>query len=506
MLAKFEKIFNSNRVKCFLIFLGIYSFTFILFMNRVYTSDHVYSSFSPTTVGEFKDYLSGGRFISYFIAIFYYILSLFGINHIQNQWFLQSILIFFLALASAELYKMYAEEDESVLDYKLIALLTLNFINPFFVEHFVYKGAELGVAIWIVTIAVQVFYKKKYIWAFILAFIATGIYQSYIILFLIYATGVWFFRYNSNPHRKMVWDYCKILLTAAAVAFCNIFIVKLSVKTGVIEGEIKKTELITNSDAGVIGGLLQKLQNVMETGKTIMLSTWNMLPQKFFIGSILLFVLLVVFYMLICHRKISNILLYLFTILIIHAYPFSIAMVMGSIYLPQRVIWPIFASCSIGLIIAYKCLKDSWAIKPYICIAVVFGVVVFFNTQNSILDLFISNALDWYYAEAVQEEIREYEEESGCEVTDVYAIHARDAKYCHYQLMHFDYTVTYNRKIQNQIWSDVEWLNLVNDEDYIKHTIDNTCQDEYFKESTAEVFNASEQLYFEGNNMYWLIY
>ena len=133
-------------------------------MNNTYTSDHVYAFYYPPSLGNAKSYLAGGRFANLFIDFFYYVIGLIGVTHSFNQWVLQCILIFFIALASLELYCLFEENKScSNIDYKLLILVTINFINPFFIESFVYKGAELGVAIWITVLSVKYFFEKKYI-------------------------------------------------------------------------------------------------------------------------------------------------------------------------------------------------------------------------------------------------------------------------------------------------------------------------------------------------------
>lgn len=506
MFVKFRNLFSNNVMKCFSFFLCIYGVTYSLFFHNVYTSDHVMASFNLIEPRGIIHYLSGGRYVNYLIDRFYIILSKIGVTHTNNnQWVLQGVFILFLSLASKEIYMLFCEKKHN-LDYKLLLLISIAFVNPFIVEHFVYHGAELGIAIWISIVGVKKFHEKKYLFSFLLVFTAVCTYQSYIALFLIYATGVWFCIYCDKMSKTAIFNYLKLLALALIAAISNVVILKLSLITGIIDDEVRPMAIISSEKGTIIGGIIGKIAGVLDTFRATMISTMNMLPKGVLVGVIIGAALLVGLHFYREKKKCVCLLIYVITILIIHLYPFALAMIMGTIYLPQRVIWPIFASCSIGLIIAYKLLKGSKYIPPFLGLVIVFGIVLFFKTQTSILDMYISNSLDYYYAEMVQEEIIEYEEESGYEITDVYVMHATDAEYCHYQLMHMDYGITYTRKIQAQSFSDVEWLNFVNDEKYIKHEMSNADQETYFKKDTASVFNASEQLHFDKNNMYWLIY
>ena len=192
MFVKLRNLFSNNIMKCFSFFVCIYGVTYSLFLHNVYTSDHVMASFYPLNPGGIVEYLRGGRFIDYLIVRYYYLLSKVGVTHTNNnQWVMQVLFILFLALASKEIYMLFCEKKDNV-DYKLLLLISIAFVNPFIVEHFVYHGAELGMAIWISIVGVKKFYEKKYLFSFLLVFTAVCTYQSYIALFLIYATGVWF--------------------------------------------------------------------------------------------------------------------------------------------------------------------------------------------------------------------------------------------------------------------------------------------------------------------------
>lgn len=494
---------KSGDAKCFIIFFSFFLMTYILFFHNVFTSDHVTSSFYEIQVGNLKESIVGGRFVNYFISIIYYILSFFNITHTENMWVLQVILIVFISLASVNLYNIFSftKEKENI-NLWLMVIIALNFCNPFFVESFVYAGAELGIAIWIAVLSVKAFINNKKILSAIFLFISVSTYQSYIALFFIYTTTYLFFKYYNNMNKEMIVSYLKMFIIGGGVVLFNIVIVKLAVRTGYISSEVKKVNL-TDS-------ILDKIKDVFDHVSEIIIYTRNVLP----IGLVLFVVAISIFIIFLQLKKekinLKEMFILGLVLLMINMYPYAIAMVMDTIHLPPRVIWPIFSAISMTFLIAYYMLHTDGFLKKYLVVVTIFGVIVYFSTQTCILDEFISNAIDIYYAKAVESEIEEYERESGYEVTDIYVMHAKREQYYHTDLMHFDYAVMYNHKIQYNIWSDVEWLNFVNSEDYVEHTLDNSMQEEIFDKSNSEqaylTINSSIQMKFEENRLYWLIY
>lgn len=503
MKEKISGKFRLKNVKCLLVFGTIFFMAYILFMHDVFTSDHVLSSFYEIKPGDLKDSIIGGRFVNFFINCFYYFISYWGISHTQNMWVLQVILIFFIALAATNIYNIFSPffEEESI-NIWLIVIIALNYCNPFFVESFVYKGAELGAAIWIVVLSVKAFINNRNLLSTILLFTAVSTYQSYIALFFIYVTAYLIFKYYDKINKQFYISCLKMFLVGGISAITNILIVKLAVGTGYIPTEVKKV--------GFGGTVVDKVQDVIAVCIEVMLYTRNILPTGLLAFVLLLSIVLVLLYLRKEKLKIGSILVILIFLIMINMYPYAIAMVMENVYLPPRVIWPVFSATSMTTLIAYYILYKCGNEKIYLVFVTFFVGSVFFSTQTCILDEYISNALDIYYAQAVQSEIEEYEKKSGYEVTDIYVMHARREQYYHTNLLHFDYISMYNHKIQYNTWSDVEWINFVNCKNYIKHTLDNAMQEEIFEDSnTKQVYltiNSSIQMKFEDNKLYWLVY
>ena len=289
MKEKILEKFSLKNVKCLLVFGVIFFMTYILFMHDVFTSDHVLSSFYEIKPGDLKDSIIGGRFVNFFINNFYYFISFLGISHTENMWVLQVILIFFISLAGTNIYNIFAPffEEESI-NIWLIVIIALNFCNPFFVESFVYKGAELGVAIWIVVLSVKAFINNRNLLSTILLFTAISIYQSYIALFFIYVTAYLILKYYDKINKQLFVSCLKMFFIGGISAITNIFLVKLAVKTEYISSELKKV--------GLTGSFIDKVEDVIKSCIEIILHTRNILPTGLLAFVLIISIVLILLY------------------------------------------------------------------------------------------------------------------------------------------------------------------------------------------------------------------
>lgn len=492
LLMKYYK-----KGKVFVIATIVIFLSYVLFMNNVYTSDHIDLFQNPIQIGSLKDYFSTGRLMSLFIDTFYYGLSKFSIGHLENQWIIQCLLIAFLGLNVTELYEIFQTEKEGEkIDYILILMLLIGFINPFFVESFVYKGAEWGLAIWITILATKAFMQKKIIKTFLLLFVAVSIYQSYVALFMIFYTTVMIIKYMGKVDKNVVYDYLKMIGISLIVAITNIVMMKLALMFGLASGEMKSVRISED----FFGKILEMLESMFN----VLINAFAVLPK----ASILIIFVSIVICLVTCaiieKKEMKKCLILVIGMLMICLYPFALTFVMRHIYLPPRVIWPIFASMSMCFVILYRYTNYEKIVGIFV--SAVF-LLLFSSTQTCIMDQYISNSLDKYYMEVVYGEILEYEDETGNEITDVYVIHSVDQKYYHYSEMHYKYMAPmYSHKMQFDTWADVELLNFVSGRNFKDHYVDNDRQEEFFDNIAGFAFNASKQLKFDGNSLYWLIY
>lgn len=493
------KVSKKDNIKNISLFSILYYITYVLFMNIVYTSDHIaMHGFKEQEVfPSLISYISGGRFLSYFVEIFYYLLSFVGVTRFENKWVLQILLIFFLAVATNEIVKMYTPffKDNYVILY---ALAYINFANPYFVESFVYCSPELGLGILLVIIASKKFIQKKFLGSIVFLFCGISLYQSYIALFFIYVSTYIFLENYKEIKREIMYMYVKLLLVGGIAALTNILIVKLCVNIGIVETEIKSVTLE--------GDLIEKMKEIVDWFKMVTIELLNISPGKMLFYSILL-VSLICFVELLCLQKYLEIFYLAGTIICLNLFPYAISFVMEIIYFPPRVSWPIFPAFAMTMLLCICYMDKKW--NKYLYKGVLFLQILFiyYGIETCILDMYISNSLDINNMYMIKDEIEEYEENTNIQITDIYVGHANNIDYYHNEAKHFDYYwLMYSHKIHYDTWSDVEFLNYITSSNYVEHEMGEEDKKELFENVRNNVFNASEQLVFEGDTLYWLVY
>ena len=504
MLKKIrDKVDEFGREhRLFLIYSVIFFAAYAMFLNYSITSDHVaaYSVSSGVTMKSLGRYFESGRYMNLVIDIFYCLFRLMGVTHVTNRWVLQIILMLFCAVTSERLVKLYKPSFPDK-EWFLVLIVSLNFINPYFVESFVYAGAELGLGILLVELAVEKFVGKRYILSGIFLFCGVSVYQSYIALFLI-----WLFAYIyvDNSHERFrvaIGKYsvaCGITIVAALV---NIVIGKIALVTNLATIEVKKI--------GVGNDILTKIKVICAYVIRGTVELYKVCPGYYFFAGCFLIGVVAVCYLLGKNKSIWEVIHLGVVAVMILLFPYAIAIVMIDIWLPPRVLWVIFPSYSVIILMCYRIVCDNVLLRKVVMTAAsILMMAVYFGMITTELDYYIAYALDTYNMRMIQNEIEEYEKESGYRVKKIIVGKADNVQYYYDEACHFDYYgVMYTHKTHFDTWADVALLNRVNGTDYLRKEMSDEDKERLFGgKVSANVFNSSEQLVFDGECMYWLIF
>ena len=134
-----------------------------------------------------------------------------------------------------------------------------------------------------------------------------------------------------------------------------------------------------------------------------------------------------------------------------------------------------------------------------------FFVICFFMTESFVTDTYITQALDQNIAVMVENEIENYEEETGNKVELIASRtheHARNAySEC---LVNYRYTATHPALYD--VWSQGQYVNYINGTDYECREMSDDEYDKIFPKHDYHAFDLDKQLVFEGNTLYWVVY
>lgn len=487
-----EQIKNNYLyfISSFLLFFCIYSLVF----NPSYTSDHLGNSVVfPTKIGT---YIKGGRATGFFFELLYYVLNHFHISKWENSWVLQLITLIILANSVTIIMMQYRQllRNKNLLVSTIV--LCLAFANPFFVETFVYIGFELSVAILAIAFAMNLYIKKKYILSWILLFFSICTYQSYYVIFVLLTAMYYYLENDLLCNIKIIKKEIILVLFSVSTCLTNIIITRIYALTN------------NTSEVKQIISPLSK-SNVFEDLYDSIKGTFFYL-NGFYHPGILWYVFIVLFIfgliIMINKKNISKIFLYIVVNSILLISPYMIGIVMEQSFFPPRIIWPIFLSVSLQILMVYFMMPKHIE-KIFLFVGCIFFLYNIFQTQTSILELYQSNTLDIEYVRMVQKNIEKYENESGIQVTKVATFRNDNSESCYKDYTFHRYRgYSYTRKMVSVDWGDVDLLNEMNWEKYQKITFDNSTLLDKMANYDSHVFDAEEQLFFEGDTLYWYIY
>lgn len=500
MFVKRFFIKHRDKLGKWMAYSGILFLVYMMFMHFYITSDYVprASHGGIVSMPDINVAVSGGRFVGYILGWIFYLLSKLHVSYYQNVFVIQIMGILLYAWTGTIMYTMLSGHfKEKGLKYLLDGAILLCFINPFMVETYVYGSFEWAVGIWLSVFAVEKLAHKRYILGMFISLCATSVYQSNIFIVLILWLLMIFMEYHEKDIKKFVRYIVLAVFATAAVAMCSILLQKLltlSVNTS-----------SPGKEAVLSGNIVEKIKFVLASALNILWSMRGMLPRR----SLFIFVVVVycmaMYVLLIKKKAVSAAVVWTVMLGILFFVPFSYGLVVSTAFHP-RTILGLFFSISAFLISALYIVKDHIKITKVIKVGCFLSaIVIVFYTETCIMDCYIRQALDFNEAMCIQAEIREYEEATGIEVKSVSA--GRSPKPIYYSsMLHLSYDVTYNYRIMHDDWAQVQFLNYVAHENYEVNSLEEEEYEKYFGTKSWEVFNPSEQLYFEGDTLYWAIY
>ncbi len=501
---------------------------FSVFLNDTFTSDHVngYKTISQMPPS-FLEYIQGGRILNYFTTWFCWLMGKAGISKLNNELLLQLLVIIFISCAVSELSKLFdrffVDKEIHVRLLVLPLIMCMSFVNPFFVETFVYVGYELALAIWLVAIAVRKFTEKKYIHAGILLFLAMSVYQSYFALFLIWTTVYIYLDNKDLLAKKPIVEIIKSYVITIIPMGIIIALPKLLAGASDSYSEVK--------EVSVGGGLADKVLMMIKCWYHVFITELDMMPKCTLL--VLFVVVLLTTAIIICKKeqlpntevsdadssksfKGGRVLInYLLVVVLINLYYVAIYMT-GYDQVLARVSWPAFASIAMLVLILTKEIHLNHSLTKNIvsivstiaiCIIAIYSFIAIKSTQTAATDYLISNKLAEQEIGIIEAYIEAYEKETGNEVNTVYVLPANRQENTSKYLISATYRSAYAHKPTSVEWSNVELLNYLTGNEYDKQTMSETDYNRLFADNDNwNEFMPDEQLVFEENAMYWCVY
>ena len=456
--------------------------------------------------------LAGGRFGVFIWDTLSFLLAQIGFTKLQNEWLMQAIFMVLLAVAAKIIYSVFSKFFE--IKYKPIIitlLICIAFINPLFVENFVFVGYELGASILCSAYAVKQFANKSVkssIVAVILLFISVITYQAHVSLFLIWTTAYIYLEYGKKLSKKGIAELIRSYVITIIPLGADMAIMKIFASYSQ-----RGDDLATGESASLIKSVIRVWYHLFITEID--------LTAKCFV---LIFVVAIVCIGVVSFvrsegrssnrcalKEIASMIAYLLGIFVLlNCYYVAIVLV-GYTSFYGRIFWPGFAATSMMSLICLRLCetneKKSITTIVYLGVVTSFVLGLFFFTQTESTDCYIANKLDEEIAGIVEEYIEHYEQETGNKITTIKAKVVEDSdRYEKYLIRNSNYEFAY--KMMSLDTLPIDLINYSFDKEYEKMSMTESEYMDRFGDSIEcmDEFNPLKQLVFEKNILYWAVY
>lgn len=487
---------SKRYVKWFWINLIIFTVVFSAFILPTFNSDTIYHSLNP--YGDMQSFITSGRYLAallnwFFCKIQYNTAIQTGIT------FGISAIIYALGLLICQkiFYEMgetsFQEKDEAVLIFTTL----LSVINVFMLEPMMFIELEIVYALAFLTSILMFVWlsKRKYLIAFVFASISVMLYQSHIVIGFILYSGWLVLKNRCRLSGKVLLDEIVSGCIVVLAGVVNVISVRVLKHCGIISFTSKSISLENG---------LEKMKLLINAYGEIVTDNYGLLPWGLILPILLGICIILVCYQLMKKRRYLDILYYAGLCCGMLFVPCLFGLLQPTVSIPPRIAFSAYTGVAMIFLTSYGLLKGA---ERRICTISIAILIVLEAVMCNIISAEhrASNALDKAYIETVYSEIEKYETETGITIEYIGVLHDTECIDKWEQIKYSTFCI--NRRAVIDGWSDVWFLNYYAGRDFTKtHENEEMIYQQYVEGRNWDVFDADEQLIFEGNYLYWIIY
>jgi len=389
--------------------------------------------------------------------------------------------------------------------------IMLAFANVFFVELFCFsEGSHIWAsAVFFSVLALYIFFRYenwliRSMGAIIFLVIALEFYQAVLGFFVVFGLTMVLIKHKLIVSKESIKEWILIIGVGAISSVMVVVTMRVLTHLGIVP-QLDRTEPIT------IKTFLKNLYSILIAQKNILV--YGATYIKWGIGLVFLSTLVTLFA---CLKRFKyswkTVILIILTIFANYAIVFAPQTIASTLWLAPRTICSYFANISalFLLVIAICSRRQSETneinVLKYI-LAVVLGAFLIYNTytiQNIGINQIASNRIDEQQAKQILTAIQKYEQESGIVVEAIYWHDDAAITYVHPEIdcAYMDI----NLRIGCVKWAIQDWLQVYSGRTINVHQMTDDKYVEIFQNKNWLVFDTTEQLKFEGNILYMVVY
>ena len=413
------------------------------------------------------------------------------------QQVLTVIHIILLATAAAVIFWTASDKIDNAYKKKVLCgIVLVSFCNVYYQELFFYSenGLTMGIGIVLCAMAIKfcVAIKdvKRSALALIFLSLSLGIYQAFLGIYLSWGLAIAFVNYinlRSNGIKRM-WN---VLFIGGAGALLNVLLLKIILKLNIAEGTDRQPSL---SVQHILGRCIE----LLKAQKSIWIDTYKFLPSG------LLMIVIIIAVIVLCNSQTMRDMRKLFFCLVVIqvAAVFAPHLLTDGLWLAQRTIIGVFAVTAAILYIS--CMGNEKAYKLIGVLCIVMLSVNLVQMQRISENHFATNRLDQADAIVIEDAIEKYEQAYDTEIKYIAAQNDTSPTWSYKGIEYAIFDT--NTRAYVVDWADVELVNYYSGRQYKKVPMNETIYENKFKNKNWDKLNIEEQLYFEGDTLYWIKY
>ncbi len=438
----------------------------------------------------------GGRYLS---GLMDYILYQFGLTTADHTGITVFIAVFLLAVSLWLVQFSFREHIKCRSLYQRFAyyaIFALIFSNVLFSESLMFAECSLmfGLGYLFASMGIWFFTRGTYGISFLLFLCAAMEYQVAVAYGAIILSA-WIFLHNEYKitARTVMQELICALVTFGA-GLLDMLSISLFVKLGVLRAAEKTPGL---------GNMAEKIGVCIRDFIVLLQNCRGLLPKIWLPLLVMAFACGVTLWKFIKDRNGMAILYYCLLIAAMSVMVYALPLAQAYINPYPRMVWIFYVMQSMALLIALPLLQEGkWRLEIfcYVCCGYLALQVMFCHIIVS--NHMLSNALDRTYAMMFYEEVLKYEAKTGIQVEKLGVANDTDAPLS-YNNVHYK-TDQINERALGMVTNTL--VNVVTKRQFEKVPMDETIFQERFAGKNWDYFNAAEQIVFDGDTAYWVIF
>lgn len=494
-----KKIF----VREFIVMLLAYMFAYGTMYIRHYATDSYYAIMNATSYG--RGNLALGR---YGCELVYYLARLCRVDYDRAFYLFVSIMIvsfaLFTAMISHHIIRV-TQTTNAKKQWMIRGALILVLANSFAQEWFTFWECALQWAFSLLFLGLAIvqigekFTIKRWIASIVLLTLSLGFYQASVAIFLIVSCTIIYMIHEGVLDKNALVQSILVIIIGGISSVLNLISIKVFQFLGLTHQTVRTGEM-------TVDVILNNVKALAKSSGTVFLDNCGIFPRYLFVVCMLVLLVYIVYRIMSLRQAVGSRIVYLFLMLVGAICSIYIPhLFTTSLFLAQRTLVGFWTIGTMIILVSTSYARNNSKGNVLICgIECVLLITHLFVIQSLTIELINCNRIDEERSYAIQQEIMNYQNETGNTIDMIGIMKDSDVSR-RYKISKYEYGDTCVSAFCVD-WSDINAINYYNKTTYQKIDVDEKIYKKYAEDKNWDSFNPNEQMIFDGNCLYIIIY